>query len=151
MYKRILFSTCLTEYCEHIFTFALNMAKENNAKLWIYHGLGRLNLSEDETNEKIAEAEARVKEAYGNKLTDKGLDDYMINVSDGDIVSEITKLARNAKIDAIIMGTATKAPIAAGEDIRVGPLGQVTANTILWSPCPVLVVPPALVPGLTRR
>ena len=107
MYKRILFSTCMTEYCEHTFTFALNMAKENNAKLWIYHGLGRLNLSEDETNKKIADAEARVKEAYGNKLIDKGLEDYMINVSDGDIVSEITKLARNAKIDAIIMGTAT--------------------------------------------
>ena len=92
MYKRILFSTCMTEYCEHVFTFALNMAKENNAKLWIYHSLGRLNLSEDETNKKIEEAEARVKEAYGNKLIDKGLEDYMINVSDGDIVSEITKL-----------------------------------------------------------
>jgi len=151
MYKRILFSTCLTEYCEHIFTFALNMAKENNAKLWIYHGLGRLNLNEDETNKKIAEAETRVKEAYENKLRDKDLEAYMINVSDGDVVTEITKLARNAKIDAIIMGTATKSPIAAGEDIRVGPLVQVTANTILWSPCPVLVVPPALVPGLTRR
>ncbi len=151
MYKRILFSTCMTEYCEHIFTFALNMAKENNAKFWIYYGLGRLNLSEDETNKKIADAEARVKEAYGNKLIDKGLEDYMINVSDGDIVSEITKLARNAKIDAIIMGTATKSPIAAGEDIRLGPLGQVTSDTILWSPCPVLVIPPALVPGLARR
>ena len=44
MYKRILFSTCMTEYCGHVFTFALNTAKENNAKLWIYHGLGRLNL-----------------------------------------------------------------------------------------------------------
>ena len=68
MYKRILFSTCMTEYCEHTFTFALNMAKENNAKLWIYHGLGRLNLSEDETNKKIAAAEARVKETYRDKL-----------------------------------------------------------------------------------
>jgi nucleotide-binding universal stress UspA family protein len=151
MYKRILFSSCLTEYCEHIFTFVLNMAKENNAKLWIYHGLGRLNLSEPETREKIEEAEIRVKEAYENKLRDKGVEDYMINVSDGDIVSEITKLARNAKIDAIIMGTATKSPIAAGEDIRVGPLGKITTDTLLWSPCPVLVVPPALVPGLTRR
>lgn len=25
MYKKILFGTCLTEYCEHIFNFALNM------------------------------------------------------------------------------------------------------------------------------
>ena len=44
MLKKILFGTCLTEYCNHIFTYALNLSKENGAKLWIYHGLGRLNL-----------------------------------------------------------------------------------------------------------
>ena len=48
MYKKILFGTCLSEYCDHIFNFALNLAIENNAKLWIYHGLGRLDLSEEE-------------------------------------------------------------------------------------------------------
>jgi nucleotide-binding universal stress UspA family protein len=151
MYKRILFPTCLTQFCEHIFTYVLNMAVENHAKLWIYYGLGRQNLKEGELNEEIKKAEARVKEAYGKKLAEKGFEDYMINVSDGDVVSEITKLARNAKIDAIIMGTATQSPMAAGEDVMVGPLGQVTADTLLWSPCPVLVIPPSWVPGLTRR
>ena len=151
MYKKILFPTCLTQFCEHIFTHVLNLAVENSAKLWIYYGLGRQNLKEDELNEEIKKAETRVKEAYGEKLAAKGFQDYMINVSDGDVVSEITKLARNAKIDAIIMGTATKTPMTAGEDIRVGPLGQITADTLLWSPCPVLVIPPSWVPGLTRR
>ncbi len=151
MYKKILFPTCLTQFCEHIFTHVLNLAVENSAKLWIYYGLGRQNLKEDELNEEIKKAEARVKEAYGEKLAAKGFEDYMINVSDGDVVSEITKLARNAKIDAIIMGTATKTPMTAGEDIRVGPLGQITADTLLWSSCPVLVIPPSWVPGLTRR
>jgi hypothetical protein len=74
---------------------------ENHAKLWIYYGLGRQSLKEDELNEEIKKAEARVKEAYGKKLAEKGFEDYMINVSDGDVVSEITKLARNAHIDAI--------------------------------------------------
>jgi len=150
MYKKILFPTCLTQFCEHIFTHVLNLAVENNAKLWIYYGLGRQSLNEDELNEEIKKAEARVKEAYGKKLADKGVD-YMINVSDGDVVSELTKLARNAKIDAIIMGTGTTAPLATGEDVRVGPLGRVTADTLLWAPCPVLVIPPSWVPGLTRR
>ena len=150
MYNKILFPTCLTQFCEHIFTHVLNLAVENNAKLWLYYGLGRQGLNEDELNEEIKKAEARVKEAYGTKLADKGVD-YMINVSDGDVVSELTKLARNAKIDTIIMGTGTTAPLATGEDVRVGPLGQVTADTLLWSPCPVLVIPPSWVPGLTRR
>jgi len=151
MYKKILFPTCLTEFCEHVFNYALNVAQENQAKLWIYYGLGRQNLNEDELNAEIRKAEARVKAAYGNKLAEKGFKDYMINVSDGDTVSEITKLARNAAVDVIVMGTATRSVMSGGEDVRVGPLGQVTADTLLWSPCPVLVIPPAWVPGLTRR
>jgi nucleotide-binding universal stress UspA family protein len=151
MYKKILFPTCLTEFCEHVFNYALNVAQENQAKLWIYYGLGRQNLKEDELNAEIQKAEARVKAAYGNKLAEKGFKDYMINVSDGDTVSEITKLARNAAVDVIVMGTATRSVMSGGEDVRVGPLGQVTADTLLWSPCPVLVIPPAWVPGLTRR
>jgi hypothetical protein len=49
MYRKILVGTCLTEYCDHIFRFALNLAKEHSAKLWIYHGLGRLNMSEQKS------------------------------------------------------------------------------------------------------
>lgn len=48
MYKKILFATCLTDYCDHIFNFALKLATEKDAKLWIYHGLGRLNASADQ-------------------------------------------------------------------------------------------------------
>lgn len=151
MYKKILFPTCLTEFCEQIFNYVLNLAVENNAKLWIYYGLGRESLTEEELLEEIKKGEELVKSAYGKKLEEKGFENYMINVSDGDVVSEITKLARNAHVDAIVMGTGTKPPMAAGEDIRVGPLGQVTADVLLWSPCPVLIIPPAWVPGLTRR
>ena len=150
MYKRILFGTCLTEYCEHIFRFALKLAMENDAKLWIYHGLGRLNMSEEQVVAAIREAEKRVAEAYVEQMRARGFNNYMINVSDGDVVSEMVKLARNASVDVLVMGTSTQAPLATGESVNVGPLGPVTAETILWSPCPVLVVPPALIPGLAR-
>ena len=151
MNKKILFCTCLTEYCDHIFNFALNLAGENDVKLWIYHGLRRLNASEEETLETIKKTETRVEEAYKDKLKESGVKNYMINISDGDITTEITKLARNAKIDLIVMGTSTQAPLDIGEGVNVGPLGPTTAETILRSPCPVLVVPPAMIPGLTRR
>ncbi|MBW1703614.1 MAG: universal stress protein [Deltaproteobacteria bacterium] len=149
MYKKILFCACLTEFCEHVFKFSLETAIENNAKLWIYHGLGRLNLSTNEVTKKIEAAETHVTELFGEKMKQRGFDNYAINVSDGDKVSEITKLARNVNVDVIIMGTSTKAPTAAGESATMSPLGSVTAQTVLWAPCPVLIVPPALVPGLT--
>ncbi len=150
MYKKILFGTCLTEYCNHIFNFALNLAKENDAKLWIYHGLGRVNGNRETVVEAINNAEKQVVDTYVEPMKEKGFHNYIINVSDGDIVSEISKLARNAAIDLLVMGTSTNAPIAAGESVNVGPLGPTTADTILWAPCPVLVIPPALIPGLAR-
>ena len=150
MYKKILFGTCMTEYCDHIFNFALNLAKENDAKLWIYHGLGRLNLSEEKVVEAIKETETRVAEAYVDKMKKHDFTNYVINVSDGDVVSEISKLARNAGIDVMVMGTSTDAPIEVGESANTGPLGPITAESILWAPCPVLIVPPALIPGLAR-
>jgi len=148
MFKKILFGTCLTEYCEHIFNFALNLAKENDAKLWIYYGLGRLNLDEAKVELAIREAESKVAQAYVKKMKDKGFEDYAINVSDGDVVSEISKLARNAGMDLMVMGTSTQVPIASGESVNVRPLGPVAAETLLWAPCPVLVLPPSLIPGL---
>jgi len=148
MFKKILFGTCLTEYCDHIFNFALNLAKENDAKLWIYYGLGRLNLDEAKVELAIREAESKVAQAYVKQMKDKGFEDYAINVSDGDVVSEISKLARNAGIDLMVMGTSTQVPIASGESVNVRPLGPVAAETLLWAPCPVLVVPPSLIPGL---
>jgi nucleotide-binding universal stress UspA family protein len=150
MFKKILFGTCMTEYCDHIFNFALNLAKENDAKLWIYHGLGRLNLSEEKVLEAIKQAEGKVKEAYVEKMKKQDFTNYAINVSDGDVVSEIIKLARNAGIDMIVMGTSTAAPLAMGESVNTGPLGSITAETILWAPCPVIIVPPSLLPGLAR-
>ncbi|MBL0715138.1 MAG: universal stress protein [Desulfosarcina sp.] len=150
MYKKILVGTCLTDYCSHIFNFALNMARENGASLWIYHGLGRLNTTQAGVEEKIKAAEARVAEAYVGRMKEQGFTDYMINVSDGDVVSEMAKLARNAGIEAIVMGTSTETPIAAGESVKVGSLGDVATEISLWSPCPVIWVPPALIPGLAR-
>ena len=150
MYKKLLVSTCLTEYCDHIFNFALNMAIENNAKLWIYHGLGRLNLSEGETVEKIKDGETSVAEAYAEQMKNRGFSDYMINVSDGDKVGEMSKLAKNAEIDAIIIGTSTETPLEVGEGPASGSLGPIAAEIILKAPCPVIVVPPSLLPGLAR-
>jgi len=74
----------------------------------------------------------------------------MINVSDGDKVSEMSKLAKNAGIDAIVIGTSTETPLEAGEGVMSGSIGSTAAEIILKAPCPVIVVPPNMIPGLAR-
>ena len=150
MYKKILFSTCLTEYCTHIFNFALNLAKENDAKLLIFHGTGRLNLNEKGIEQTIKEAEAKVANAYEGQMKDRGFDNYAINVVDGDVVSELSRLARNAGVDLIVMGTSTDTPLAMGESPNIKGLGPIMEDALLWAPCPVMVIPPSLIPGLAR-
>ena len=150
MYKKILFGTCLTEYCDHIFSFALKLAKENNAKLWIYHGLGRLKGNTETIVQAIKEGEKRVAGAYVERMKSQGFSNYAINVSAGDVASEISKLARNAAIDVLVMGTSTQVPIAVAESVTVRPLGKIASETILSAPCPVLIVPPSMIPGLAR-
>jgi nucleotide-binding universal stress UspA family protein len=150
MYKKILFSTCLTEYCNHIFNFALNFAKENDAKLLIYNGIGRLNLDEVAMEQAIKEAETKVADAYEGQMKAREFDNYAINVIDGDVASELSRLARNAAVDLMIMGTSTDTPLEMGGSPNTGSLGPITADALLWAPCPVLVIPPSLIPGLAR-
>lgn len=150
MYKKILFGTCLTDYCDHIFNFALKLAKENDAKLWIYHGLGHLKLNPDKVTEAIKEGETRVAGAYVERMKSQGFSNYAINVSDGNVAREISKIARNAAIDVLVIGTSTQVPIGMGESVDGGPLGKVASEIILSAPCPVLIVPPSMIPGLAR-
>ena len=150
MYQKILFNTSLTEYCDHIFNFALNLALENDAKLWIYHGLGRLNGNKGKVELLIKEGEAKVAQAYVEQMRERSFDNYAINVTDGDVVGEISKLARNAAVDLMVLGTSTELPLSMGESPNVESFGTVATNAILRAPCPVLVVPPSMIPGLAR-
>ncbi len=146
MFKKILFGTCLTEYCDHVFHFALNLARENDARLWIYHGLGPGTSAED-----IKKAAAsKVAEAYVQKMKSSGFTNYMINVSDGDVVGGLVKLARDAQIDLLVMGTSTHTPLEIAEAAQPGKLGPTVSETLLAAPCPVLVVPPSMIPGLAK-
>jgi len=150
MYKKILFSTSLTEYCNHVFAFVLNLAQENDAKLWIYYSIGRLNGDKKNAEQAIKEGESKVAQAYMDQMKKRAFDNYAINVTDGDEVGEISKLARNAAVDLMVMGASTDLPLAMGESPNVDSFSPVVIESILRAPCPVLVVPPSLIPGLAR-
>ncbi|MEN8245698.1 MAG: hypothetical protein ABFS43_12450 [Thermodesulfobacteriota bacterium] len=70
----------MTEYCDHIFNHTLNLAKDNEASLLIYYGLGRLKLDQEQVTEAIRDAEARVADAYVERIKAKGLTDYKVNI-----------------------------------------------------------------------
>ncbi|MBW1636256.1 MAG: universal stress protein [Deltaproteobacteria bacterium] len=149
MYKKILYNTCLTEYCDHVFNFALNLAEENNARLLIYYGIGRLN-GGDNVEELIKEGESKVAEAYVGRMKERAFDNYAINVTDGDAAGELSKLARNAGADLMVMSTSTELPLDTGESPQDESFSKLTAEALLRAPCPVLVIPPSLIPGLAR-
>ncbi len=94
------------------------------------------------------DAEAKAKTTYANKMKDRGFKNYPINVTDGDVVSELTELARNTSADILAMGTSTDAPIDTGDSTNVGSFGETAQEIILWAPCPVMIIPPATVPRL---
>ena len=125
-------------------------------KMWMQLDAGKQPIENSKTKrigrpqveQEIKKAGDKVGQAYIQKMKDRGFGDYVINVSDGDVVSEISKLARNAAIDLMVMGTSTDTPLAMGGTTHIGPLGAITADALLWAPCPVLIIPPALIPGL---
>ena len=88
--------------------------------------------------------------AYSEWMKNREFSDYMINVSDCDPVGEMVKLAKNAGIDAIVIGTSTDIPLQAGEGAMSSSLGTTAVEVILKAPCPVIVVPPAFLPGLAK-
>lgn len=60
----------------------------------------------------IKDAESKVAQAYVQQMKDREFENYAINVSDGDVVSEILKLALNAAVDLMVMGTSTDTPLS---------------------------------------
>ena len=104
-----------------------------------------------DSDKAIQRAEERLAEAYVDQMTAEGFTAYMINTSRGETVREIVALVRNAEIDVIVMGTSTRTPMDTGDGTHESTLGHVTSDILLRAPCPVLIVPPALLPGLAKR
>jgi len=150
MYKKILFSTSLTEYCDHVFNFVLTLALENDARLWINYGIGRLNGDKENAEKAIKTGESKVAQAYMDRMKKREFDNYAINVTDGDEAGEISKLARNAGVDLLVMGASTDLPLSMGESPHADSFSSVVMESILRAPCPVMVIPPSLIPGLAR-
>ncbi len=140
MYKKILFGTCLTEYCDPIFNFALNLARENNAKLWIYYGLAHYEPWYGEFDsyhiDRVMDWQIKKAHAYQKDFCSRHLEDcatYTTHIEVGNPAQKTLEFIDDKKIDMVVMCRTGKTG-----DFDMGNVAQKVA---IKSPVPVAIAP----------
>ncbi|MCE5194644.1 MAG: universal stress protein [Nitrospiraceae bacterium] len=140
--KRILFPTDFSEGSDHALPYAIDMARNYNAKLYIVHviydiaravGWHVTHISIDDLYKDIAENAKKEMERYSNDIP-KNLSSVEKIILKGTPYSEIIKFAKENTIDIIVMGTHGRRGID-----RVL-FGSTAERVVRDAPCPVLSV-----------
>ncbi len=145
MFKRILFCTDFSENADSAFTYALNLAKDYESKLFILHvteayhptTLSSMYLPQEKMEElKISKQKGLDKELkthYLRKL--KEFKNYKVIFKQGRPFVEIIQTAKVESIDLIVMGTIG----TTGLDYVL--FGSTADKVVKKSLCPVLTIP----------
>lgn len=137
-FENIIFGTDLSKASDVAFVFALNVAKESGAKLYIFHALELEGISvgipEDQISveERLVEVRAKIKERYLPKAGD--FDNIAVEVWEGTPYVEILKFTRERKGDLIVMAHHGK---RIDDDAD---MGSTVEQVVLRSSCPVVSV-----------
>ncbi|MGA8180565.1 MAG: universal stress protein, partial [Desulfobacterales bacterium] len=112
IYPNILFGTDFSKASDSAFLFAVQLAKEVNAKLYVFHALniyyghaGQVH-PQKEIEEMIKDARENIESRYICQLD--GFDDYGIEIWEGIPYVEILKFARQKNCDLIVLAHHTK-------------------------------------------
>ncbi len=148
MFKKILFATTSSDVCNDAADVAFELAKKDNAKLYIFHVLGfptrgfgafvvdfKTGEQEYYSQEYVDKVKAEIEKTYADQL--KGLDNYVIETRAGVPHTEIMRLARKEEIDLIVMGAHAKAK---GALSYRGIVGSTMQGVSLKARCPVMIV-----------
>lgn len=144
-FDRILFPTDFTAASIDAAAYALKLAKQNRAKLYVLHvvdtgreaaGFYLPHLSYEKLDQELMEA-AREMIADFTAKTFRGYKDTEQHVLKGEPYKEILKVIRGMKIDLTVMGTFGKARID-----RIF-FGSTTERVMRKARCPVLIIPPS--------
>lgn len=144
MFKKILFCTDFSEDSHWAFSYALNLAKTYQSKLFILHVTPEpvhpeqlsIYLSEEKLKElKVSqkkELEHQLKTHYLKKL--RGFKNYEVLIREGEAFLEILQTAKKKSVDLIVMGTHGRT----GLDHIL--FGSTAEKVVRRSPSPVLTV-----------
>jgi len=152
MFKKVLTATDLLEACDAAVLTALELAKQNNARLYILHvlessysGKYRQFVKDFKTGEEIvasAEYEEMVKKELdktcGGALKPYG--NYEIKVTPGFPWMEILRWARKENVDLIVLGPHAGRAEEKGVVRITDRIGNTVEGVIMRARCPVMVV-----------
>ena len=144
MFKKVLLAASPTEACERAADMAFALAKQSNAKLYIFHAYGIRSdgwgaIEHIVPSGKVEEIKEEIDNYYNEKLEKFGVQDYTIEVVAGMPHSEILRFARKKTVDLIIMGPHEKETDA---DLpkKWGMAGSSLEKVSQKARCPVMVV-----------
>ena len=146
MFKKILFCTDFSENSHLAFTYALNLARTYQAKLFILHVThDPIFVYPDQVYASVPEETIREWEAAEEKKTDQelnthylqkmdGFTDYKVLLRKGPAFYEIIQTAKEESVELIVMGTHGRT----GLDHVL--FGSTAEKVVRKSPAPVLTV-----------
>jgi len=144
MFKNVLLAASPTKACERAADMAFALAKQSNAKLYIFHAYGMDSngwgaIRHLVPSGKVEEIKEEINNYYQEKIEKFGVKDYTIEVIPGLPHSEILRFARKKTVDLIIMGPHEK---KIDEDLptRWGMAGSSLEKVSQRARCPVMVV-----------
>ena len=144
MFEKILFGTDFSENAHWAFTYALNLARNYNSKLFILHVTPvpkhpeQLSnyLSPEKLQELLLVQKAELEKEFTHYLRKlKGFKNYKILLEEGEPFVEIIQMAKRESADLIVMGTHGRT----GLDHVL--FGSTAEKVVRKSPCPVLTIP----------
>ncbi len=133
----ILVATDFTDEAKCAVAYASQLTRQYKANLHLVHVLEKSSAielaSQKEIEKDIQKSKDRLAETYADTL--RGLENYSLNVSEGDPGIEILKFARRTKADLILMAHHSKK-----KDPDTAFMGSTVANVALHADCPVISV-----------
>ncbi|MBI5493197.1 MAG: universal stress protein [Deltaproteobacteria bacterium] len=143
-FKRILFPTDFSEASINAAGYALALARQNKARLYVLHvvdvsdeaaGFYLPHLSFERLDKELMSSATEMLRNFIAKQF-KGYRNIETQVAAGEPYKEILKVVKGADADVIVMGTLGKARI----DRFI--FGSTTERVMRSAKCPVLVIPP---------
>ena len=122
--------------------FALNksleLARQNNADLLIFHALDYLLQELDENNPKLIKLKEETKRRYQTEIEPLlgGLENVSFRCLPADPALAACKMARDSKADLIVLGCHSHK-----EKMCMGRIDYVGMTILENAPCPVMLVP----------
>jgi nucleotide-binding universal stress UspA family protein len=155
MFKKVLAATDLVTFCDASVLTAVQIAKQNNAKLHILHVLESASAEDRHlikhyiTGKDIvtsADYERTVKEEINRVYIEvlKPSVNYEIRVTPGFPWEEILRWTREEGSDLIVLGPHSSRAEEKGVVRVVGKIGSTVEGVIMHENCPVLIVNPSI-------